>query len=613
MSTIATLAVKLIGDITGYTKSMTDAEKQAQNTANKIGKSLQDAGKNITNLGKTATVGLTLPLIAAGGFAINAASDFEETKNKVSVVFGDMTQSVMDWSQNSATAMGISRQQALETAGTYGNLFLTLGLGQKPAAEMSTSLVQLASDLASFNNANPEDVLQSLQSGLVGQVEPMRKFGVNLSEAAVSAKAMQMGLADAEGKLTEAAKVQARYALILEQTTTAQGDFARTADGLANSTRTAKAQLSDAAAVLGQQLLPFALQAVQWISKLVGQFQALNPEQQKTILIVAGIAAAIGPVLVIVGSLITAIGAIIPVAAAVAGALSGVALPILAIVAVLALLYLAWTNNWGGIQEKTQAVIAFLKGVIQSGMQFINDLTSGKLGALSQLWNNTMGTIQALWTLWTTNIKLIFQAFSAAFHGDWYTFGAKLRMVWDNTWTAIKLVLQMAWQNIKIIVSTLITNIINFFRTTDWGAVGRGIIEGIANGIRNGVGAIVNAAKSAAQAALQAAKGFLGIRSPSKLFELQVGMQMAAGAALGWERGLDKMMMPAFGLLQPDANVAIGGQPAVFSGGGVGGGAMGAGSDDRMVALLEEIADKNRIDYVKLARVVRDAVLMRSQ
>jgi len=589
LSTIATLAVKLIGDITGYTKSMTDAEKQAQQTAQNIGKNMKSIGGEITGLGKTATAGLTLPIVAGGLAAINAASDYEETKNKAAVVFGDMTTFVMDWGKNSATQFGLSRQAALEAAGTYGNLFLTLGLGQKPAAEMSTSLIGLASDLASFNNANPEDVLAALQSGLIGQSEPMRKFGVNLTEAAVQAKAMEMGLVGADGEVTEAAKVQARYALIMAQTTTAQGDFARTADGLANSTRIAKAQLTDAAAALGQQLLPYALQFVQWASDMIAKFQALNPEQQRMILIVAGIAAAIGPVLVVVGSLVTAIGAIIPVVTAVAGVLSGFALPIIAIIAAIALLYFAWTNNWGGIQEKTAAVIDFVKNLIAGGMQFINDLTSGKLGALSQLWANTVAGIQMLWQLFTTNIQLIFQAFSAAFNGDWYTFGAKLRMVWDNMITGLKVAIQIGWENIKLIFSTAVTNIINFFKTTDWGAVGKAIIDGIANGIRNGAGAIAEAAKSAANAALQAAKGFLGIQSPSKVFEMQVGYQMAAGTAAGWTNGLDKLLQPSFGMMVPATvpSVSVGGVGGASGGGGTG------RTEDLMMMLEDTLREFN--------------------
>lgn len=611
MSTIATLVVKLIGDITGYTKSMTEAERQAQQTANTIGKNLKNIGGSISGLGRTATAGLTLPLVALGAKAVDAASDLDETKNKVSVVFGSMAADVLAWSETSAEALGQSQEQALAAAGTYGNLFVSLGLAQQPAAEMSTSLVQLASDLASFNNANPEDVLQALRSGLSGEVEPLKKFGIAMNEATLKAKAMELGMGDNLQELTEAQKLQLRYALILDQTTTAQGDFARTADGLANSTRIAKAQLTDAAAALGTQLLPYALQAVRFISDLVGKFQALTPEQQKWILIIGGVVAVAGPLLVIIGSLVTAIGAIIPVVTAVAGALSGVALPILAVIAVLALLYLAWQNNWGGIQEKTAAVIAFVKGLIASGMQFIQDLTSGKLGALSQLWNNTVNSVMTIVNTWIANIKLIFQAFQAAFNGDWYRFGELLRQAWDNSWKAIGTVLQNAWANFKIILSTLVTNVVNFFRTTDWGQVGRNIVQGIANGIRNSISWIIDAARSVARAALQAAKGFLGIKSPSKVFEMQVGWQMAKGTAEGWKQGLSNLLQPSFGLLTPATaavtpNVSV---PNVGMGGGVGGGF----GNDAVIELLREIANKDGIDYDKLARKLQNAVTVRKQ
>lgn len=611
MSTIATLAVKLIGDIAGYTKSMTEAEQQAQRTAQKISKNLKDIGGSVSGLGRSATVGLTLPLVAAGISAVNYASDLDETKNKVSVVFGDMAADVLKWSEDSATALGQSRQQALEAAGTYGNLFVSLGLGQQPAADMSMSLVQLASDLASFNNANPEEVLLALRSGLSGEIEPLKKFGVAMNEAILTAKAQEMGLGDNIQALSEAEKLQLRYAIIMEQTTTAQGDFARTSDGLANSTRIAKAQLADAAAVLGAQLLPYGLQIVKFVSDLIGKFEALSPEQQKWILMIGGAAAAAGPLLMIVGGLITALGAIIPVITAVAGALAPFALPILAIIAVLALLYLAWTNNWGGIQEKTAAAIAFVRGLIERGMQFIQDLTSGKLGALSQLWQNAVNTIMTIVNTWVTNFKLLIQAFQAAFNGDWYRFGELLRQVWDNTWKMLGTILSNAWSNFKIIITTLVNNIVNFFRTTDWGAVGRSIVQGIANGIRNSVSWIIDAARSVARAALQAAKGFLGIKSPSKVFEMQVGYQMAAGTAEGWKSGLDNLLQPTFGMLTPATaaitpNITV---PSVGAGGGTG---VGFGND-AIVALLQEIAEKTGIDYDKLARKLENKMRVMRQ
>ena len=140
----------------------------------------------------------------------------------------------------------MSKQQAIDAAGTFGNLFTSMGMGQAASADMSTGIVQLAADLGSFNNIPIDVMLEKMRSGMVGEVEPLRAVGINLSAAAVKAKAIQMGLADANGEVSQAATLQARYAVMLEQSANAQGDFARTADGLANSSkrRTLKWQTS---------------------------------------------------------------------------------------------------------------------------------------------------------------------------------------------------------------------------------------------------------------------------------------------------------------------------------------------------------------------------------
>ncbi len=226
---------------------------------------------------------------------------------------GEQGDAVLAWSKDSATAMGISQAAALEAAGTYGNLAVSLGLPQDKAADMSTTLVGLASDMASFNNVPVDQALQALRSGLTGETEPLKTFGVNINETAIKAKALSMGLiqasfdlgamtdaqyannkaaeklmettkkhganskeaADArdalekserklakvmEGKvptsLDAATKAQASYALIMEQTGTAQGDFARTSDGLANQQKIAAAEMDNLKATIGAQLLP---------------------------------------------------------------------------------------------------------------------------------------------------------------------------------------------------------------------------------------------------------------------------------------------------------------------------------------------------------------------
>ncbi|RJP53629.1 MAG: hypothetical protein C4583_04385 [Anaerolineaceae bacterium] len=534
MTTIATLAVKLIADAAAFTQAMDAAERTTQTWSGRVSQSMKSVGGDITNLGMKATTFLTLPMAVAGMAAINYASDLEETKNKVMVVFGEMSGGVLDWSTTSAQAMGMSQNTALSAAGTFGNLFTTMGLGQDASADMSMGLVQLASDLASFNNMDPTEVLEKLRSGLVGEVEPLRTLGINLSQTAVEAKAMEMGLAGADGSLTAAALAQARYALILEQSANAAGDFARTSDGLANQQRILKAEFENAAAALGVQLLPYALQFVQWLSGLIEKFQALSPEQQKWIIGIGAALAILGPLLVIIGTLITALGAII-------GVIGAITVPVLIVIAVIAaliaigyLLYRAWTENWGGIQEKTRAGIDFVKGILQAGMQFMSDFTAGKLGFISQAWHNTWELIKLWFNTAVENIKSIFRLFSLAFQGDWHGFGEELRKIWDRNWKLIGEVLKTAWNNIKIIVKGMIDGVINFFTTTDWGHLGRMIAEGIVNGLMSMASWALNQIVSFGQAIADVLAGFFGIHSESKLMHDYIGTNLALGTIGGW-------------------------------------------------------------------------------
>ena len=189
--------------------------------------------------------------------SIGNAVDLGEQINKTATVFrGPGAKSIQDWSKGTATALGISQRQALESAGTLGNMLVPMGLGREKAAAMSKSFVNLSADMASFNNASPEDTLAALQSGLAGETEPLRKFGVRLTAARIEQQAMSMGLKKGKGPLTDQARALATQAIILKDTKDAQGDFSKTSDSLANKQRILKAQYENATAVLGSKLIP---------------------------------------------------------------------------------------------------------------------------------------------------------------------------------------------------------------------------------------------------------------------------------------------------------------------------------------------------------------------
>lgn len=249
----------------------------------------------MVSAGTKLSLGVTLPVMALDAMALSAASNLNEARNKATVVFDESAADVMKWGENAAEAIGQSERQALGAAGTFGNLFVSMDMGSKQAAGLSMNLVTLASDLASFHNATPDEAMEALRSGLVGETEPLRRFGVNMNEATLKAQALAMGLEWTGDTLPPLIKAEAAYALIMEQTATAQGDRARTMDDLANATRTVTAESEDLAASWGEELVPVGETVLSVAHPLLDFFKDLpDPIKQATI-VLSTLAAAAGP------------------------------------------------------------------------------------------------------------------------------------------------------------------------------------------------------------------------------------------------------------------------------------------------------------------------------
>jgi hypothetical protein len=370
--------------------------------------------ETLSKVSTKLTIGVTLPLVVAGKKAVQLASDYEESLNKVNVVFGESSDVITEFSEDAATALGMSRGQALEAAGSFGNLFTAMGLSGEKSAEMSTSLIQLAADLASFNNIDPTVALQKLQSGLVGETEPLRALGVNINEAAVKAKALEMGLWDGKGALDAAAAAQARYALILEQTGKAQGDFERTSGSLANQLKSLNAQWGDALTTLGQNLLPILKDTVIGLNSLLTAFNAL-PEGTKKVIVGFGVFAALaGPLgnvinlLMKIGPLIGLIkGAFMLLGGVLAGITAPVWLLIAAIVAFIATLIIFGPKAAQTVSMLWQLMIAVLRrmasDIVKWGTFIGTSLVNG-------IWNG----LKTGWTWLTTNVQTLVKNLLAA-------------------------------------------------------------------------------------------------------------------------------------------------------------------------------------------------------
>jgi hypothetical protein len=254
-----TLTVYLAADLKKFNQGMKSAEGTSKGFGDNLNKYL---GPALLAAGAAAGV-FALKL---AGDAIGAARDLAETQNKVGVIFGESSKSILSFAENAVTALGQTQQQALDAAATFAQFGKAAGLSAGDLAGFSTELVTLSADLASFNNSSPEQAITAIGAALRGEAEPLRNFGVLLDDATLRARAMEMGIYEGSGALTQQQKVLAAHQEILAQTTDAQGDFGRTSEGLANTQKILQSAIEDAKAEIGIGLVD----ALESASKAMG-------------------------------------------------------------------------------------------------------------------------------------------------------------------------------------------------------------------------------------------------------------------------------------------------------------------------------------------------------
>ena len=277
-----TLSLLIKGDADGAVQAFRKAGDAAERD---LGRAQTEAEKTSAKLTKMGAASLAAGGVAAAALysTIKPASDLAEAINVTGLTFGESAAEMEAWAAGAAEAFGQSKRQALEGASAIGGLLQNVGFLEAESADLSRQLVVLASDMGSAFNMDPAEALAALRSGLAGESEPLKRFNVFLSEAAVNAKAFELGISDGTGALSENEKAQARLAIIMEQTAKIQGDFANTADGAANSQRVLAAQMEDLKASIGQAVLPIFQEVVGALTAMAGAFSSLPPGMQTVI------------------------------------------------------------------------------------------------------------------------------------------------------------------------------------------------------------------------------------------------------------------------------------------------------------------------------------------
>ncbi len=540
MAATRKLTVEILGDAKG-----------AMGAFGTIQKGTSNLGEQFVQFGKKAALafaGIAAGAVVIGKSLVGAASDLNENLSKTEVVFGDAADAVIDFSKKAATAFGQSQNQALEAAGNLGIFGKAAGLTGDDLSGFTTDLIGLASDMASFSNTSPQEAIDALGAALRGESEPIRKYGVLLDDASMRAKAMELGIYDGNGALTAQQKILAANALIFEQTTDAQGDFARTSDGLANQQRILAARIDNLKTRLGTALLPIALKVVaafgSFIDKVGPLAERLIPKLVEVLRgvvdrlkpIVTAVKDALAPVLERIGDWMkrnigtvkvffgviagaTVIAAVVAMGVAFASMFNPITLIIGAIAAVAAGVYYAY-QRFEGFRDVVSAVVTFFKDTVAPAFVTAFGVVRDAIGAFVGFFQERMDAIKAV----LTNVKEFIAGVLDVIKALWDTFGDVVIGYAKRAFEGIKSVVEGVVRVIKGIIDVFLGVL-----SGDWGRAWDGL-KSIVGGALEAMKGVIGLAVNPIIALFQAIGKGIGIALEA--------MKSAAGAAVGWIVGV---------------------------------------------------------------------------
>lgn len=278
MASLADVFVQVLPDTDKFEPDLrkkldrVDARKSGDAVGRSFGSGL------LGSVGKIAAgVGALLAGAQIGSYlsdAVDRASDMNETLNKSNVIFGDQSAAMQAWASNAARQFGLTRGQALEAASGFGNMFAQLGFAGQAAAGMSQQVVQLATDLGSFNNLPTAEVADMISAAFRGEYDSLQRLIPNINAARVEQEALAVTGKSSAKELTAAEKAAATLAIVQRDGAAAANDFAETSGGLANQQKILAAQMGSLQGKIGEALLPAFAAVAQVVNEKV--FPVLN-------------------------------------------------------------------------------------------------------------------------------------------------------------------------------------------------------------------------------------------------------------------------------------------------------------------------------------------------
>jgi hypothetical protein len=444
-TTAKSLTVKYVGDDTALRKTMSDIARQHDTLSSK----LKNLGSSMMSVGKTMTAGITLPLVGMGKVALDEFTQLQQVNKQTATVLkstGGEAGVTMDHIHELSASLGNLSVQDAETVQSTENLLLTftnlqneVGKGNDIFDQTSLAVQDMSASLGQDAKSSAIQLGKALNDPLVG-LTALSRVGV----AFTADQKIQIKTLMEHNDLLGAQKI------VLGEVTKEFGGSAKAMGKTASPMTRLNLAFRDMAESLGQTLAPIIESIAKWLSTLFDRFKTLSPGVKKVIVVAGLLAAVLGPLLIVLGAVASAIGTI--------------TLPVLAVIAVVALLAFAVIKNWGAIKRVTLAVWGWLK-------TYIGPVISGII------------------TVVKTAMKVLLG-------------------IWKAEWTVIKSVLQEVWSIIKVLVVNRIKDILSFLRPelhfiaevwkTAWGgmkdvfgAIWRGLLA-VAQPVMNGLIFLIN-------------------------------------------------------------------------------------------------------------------------
>lgn len=489
------LKAELTLDTQGFQSGVNDAKDEVSS----LGDRAHDVGRSMQKSGGIMSAGITAPLSIIGKKSLDAAADAEELRDRSEAVFDDMTDDVHEWADQTAEDMGRSENQLLDMATTMQDMIDPTGEATEETMDLSMGMAELAEDVGSFQNMESDQVMDKFMSAMAGQSRAVRDLGVDMSAAAVEQELLNQGIEGGTEAATDAEEAQARYNILMEDTQAAHGDAARTADTFTGASRRVRARLSDLAAEMGQHLLPVATLLAQNIDGLIDMFDGLSQRQQRIVVAFAAVAAAIGPVLLAVGTLLTLLPTILAGVGALGTALAVLTGPIGLVVLAIGALTAAWMTDFMGIRTFTEETVDAILSALQPYIDILRDdfietfevwQEAGQdvLSWFEDRWDEHGDSVMAIINPFLT---LLETAFEAAF--EYVSFVAESAM--DALTTAIRVGLAIArgdFEEAFDLITEFLDRQIDRFK--DFGS---DMMETLASGIKDAASVPVDAVEDA--------------------------------------------------------------------------------------------------------------------